>query len=130
MYLGDESGAILPEADLILVLDSAVPWIPRIGQDETRRQDRPSVGRPAGVRAYPFRDFDADLDHGSSPAAVLTLQRELTARLGAQRERVERRAASGGGAPQGDRGQRAKPAETARSQPHPSGVAAALHRTR
>ena len=116
MNLGHESGAILPEADLILVLDSAVPWIPVSAKMKPGAKIVHLSADPL-VAGVPFRDFEADrLITGSSQAAVLTLQRELTARIGAHRDRVERRRTAVAVRRKAIDAKRASLLETARSQ--------------
>ena len=116
MNLGYESGAILPEADLILVLDSAVPWIPVSAKMKPGAKVVHLSADPL-VSGVPFRDFEADrLITGSSQAAVLTLQRELTARIGTHRDRVERRRTAVAARRKALDAKRSSLLETARSQ--------------
>jgi acetolactate synthase I/II/III large subunit len=91
MHLGYEPNGILPDADLIVVLDSAVPWIPVSAKLKPGVKIVHLSADPL-VSGVPFRDFEADrLITGSSRAAVLMVQQELKARAAANRDRVERR---------------------------------------
>ena len=47
MNFGFDVGPWLPKADVVVVLDSAVPWIPAHGAAEARRQDHPYLVRSA-----------------------------------------------------------------------------------
>jgi acetolactate synthase-1/2/3 large subunit len=91
MNLGYEPGAILPDADLILVIDCTVPWIPKStslkpGATVVHLSSDPLV---CGV---PFREFEADrLIAGSSQAAVRLLHRALNDRISSGDNQVERR---------------------------------------
>jgi acetolactate synthase I/II/III large subunit len=101
MYQGAQPRPLLSEADLVLVLECDVPWIPSI------------EGPPAGARIvhigedpafsrYPIRSFPADLSITAAAASALrALERALAARLPAddaaiaarRRELTERSAA-------------------------------------
>ncbi len=91
MHLGYDPAAILPDADLVLVLDSAVPWIPVSASLKTGAMVVHLSADPL-VSDVPFRDFEADrLITGSSRAAVLMLQRELSAQADGDRAAIARR---------------------------------------
>ena len=101
MHLGFQAGPLVAEADLVLVLDCDVPWIPS------------QVAPPAGCRVvhlgedptyhrYPMRSFPSDLAVTAAPetalpaldAALTQLVRADDRRLAARRARVaEQRAA-------------------------------------
>ncbi len=89
MNLGFDMKALLPRADVVLVLDAPVPWIPK------------SVlpGRDAKVihisadpleTQYPFRDFEADLLITGTTRGALPLLHE-TLRAKVKRDDVEKR---------------------------------------
>jgi acetolactate synthase I/II/III large subunit len=89
MNLGFDMKALLPRADLVLVLDAPVPWIPK----------SVSPGREAKVihisadpleTQYPFRDFEADLlITGTTRGALPLLQETLRAKV--RRDDIETR---------------------------------------
>ena len=89
MNLGFDMKALLPRADLVLVLDAPVPWIPK----------SVSPGRDAKVihisadpleTQYPFRDFEADLlITGTTRGALPLLQESLRAKV--RRDDIETR---------------------------------------
>ncbi len=89
MNLGFDMKALLPRADLVLVLDAPVPWIPK----------SVSPGRDAKVihisadpleTQYPFRDFEADLlITGTTRGALPLLQETLRAKV--RRDDIETR---------------------------------------
>ena len=91
MHLGYEPGAFLPEADVVVVLDSAVPWIPksvtlRSGAIVLHISSDPLVAR------VPFREFEADrLITGETGAALGMLHEALRARMQGQDAAIERR---------------------------------------
>ena len=91
MHLGYEPGAFLPEADVVVVLDSAVPWIPksvtlRPGAIVLHISSDPLVAR------VPFREFEADrLITGETGAALGMLHEALWARMQGQDAAIERR---------------------------------------
>jgi acetolactate synthase-1/2/3 large subunit len=60
MHLGYDVSTLLPQADVVLVLDSAVPWIPRTN---TPRRDAKVIHvAPDPLESkYPFREFETDL---------------------------------------------------------------------
>jgi acetolactate synthase-1/2/3 large subunit len=75
MHVGFEPGVFLPKADVILVLDSAVPWIPRTGGP---RRDAKIIHIAADplVTRFPFRETEADLLIAGDPRAALAMLRE------------------------------------------------------
>ena len=91
MHLGYEPGAFLPEAVVVVVLDSAVPWIPksvtlRSGAIVLHISSDPLVAR------VPFREFEADrLITGETGAALGMLHEALWARMQGQDAAIERR---------------------------------------
>jgi acetolactate synthase-1/2/3 large subunit len=81
MHLGYEPGALLAEADIVLVLDSTVPWIPKSTSLRRGAKIIHVSADPLASR-YPFREFEADhLIAGETRAALSMLHhalRELT----------------------------------------------------
>ena len=89
MNLGFDMKALLPRADVVLVLDAPVPWIPK----------SVSPGRDAKVihisadpleTQYPFRDFEADLLITGTTRGALPLLHE-TLRAKVRRDDIETR---------------------------------------
>lgn len=97
-HLGHRPDAVLGEADVVIVLDSDVPWFPGL----TRPRDDAFVAQ-IGVdplfTTYPLRTHRADLSLCSTPtAAVVALTGEVRSRLdpalaAARRDTVASRAA-------------------------------------
>ena len=91
IHLGYDTSAILPDADLVLVLDAAVPWIP-VSSSMKPGATVVHLSADPLVCSVPFRDFEADrLVTGSSHAAVQMLQRELNGQAGSRQSAIERR---------------------------------------
>src|SRR5262249_21812011 len=70
MNLGFAAAPFLPKADVILVLDSIVPWIPRAA---TPKRDARiiHVSTDPLAQRYPFREVEADLLITAEPYAAL-----------------------------------------------------------
>jgi acetolactate synthase-1/2/3 large subunit len=91
MHLGYEPGAILPQADLVLVIDCTVPWVPK-SVSPRRGAKIIHVSADPLVGGVPFREFEADrLITGSSLAAVRMLHSELAGRMASNSEKTEQR---------------------------------------
>jgi acetolactate synthase-1/2/3 large subunit len=78
MHLGFDIKPWLPKADVVIVLDSVVPWIPG---SITPRRDAKVIhiaSDPLATR-YPFREIEADLLVAGDPCAALRLLRECLA---------------------------------------------------
>src|SRR5438105_3687636 len=78
MNLGFEAAPWLGKADVIIVLESVVPWIPLAGGP---RQDAKIINissDPLAAR-YPFKEIEADLLIAGDPCAALRLLRECLA---------------------------------------------------
>ena len=77
MHLGHNAGEFLPKADVIIVIDSPVPWMPRNVQPRKDAKVIHISADPLETR-YPFRELEADLYvTGSSLAAMSMLRRSL-----------------------------------------------------
>src|SRR5690348_642689 len=74
MHLGFDVRALLPKADVILVLESAVPWIPRA---VTPKRDAKVIHIAADPleSKYPFREFETDLLITGEASATLPVLR-------------------------------------------------------
>jgi acetolactate synthase-1/2/3 large subunit len=88
MHAGFDSGPFLAEADLILVIESDVPWMPDVkAPGATARIVH--IGEDPAFLRYPMRGFRSDLSIAAGAGSTLrALEAELT-RLGARRD-VER----------------------------------------
>ena len=91
MFQGAAPGSLLTEADLILVLESDVPWIPSLaapGPDARIIQ----VGEDPLYQRYPMRSFRSDLTITSSLMAFLNaLEPALAERTAPQAAEVDAR---------------------------------------
>jgi acetolactate synthase-1/2/3 large subunit len=88
MHAGFDSGPFLAEADLIVVIESDVPWMPDVKAPGAAARIVHIGADPAFLR-YPMRGFRSDLSIAASPGAALAaLEVELT-RRGVDRDGVE-----------------------------------------
>jgi acetolactate synthase-1/2/3 large subunit len=91
MFQGAAPGSLLTEADLILVLESDVPWIPSLaspGPDARIIQ----VGEDPLYQRYPMRSFRSDLTIRSNLATFLqALEPALAARADGRAEEITAR---------------------------------------
>ena len=91
MHLGHDPGAFLPKADVVIVIDSAVPWMAR---NHTPRKDAKVIhisADPLETR-YPFRELEADLlVTGNSLAAMNMLHATLTEAMKGKKTAIESR---------------------------------------
>ena len=91
MHLGHDPGALLPKADVVIVIDSAVPWMPR---NHPPRKDAKVIhisADPLETR-YPFRELEADLlVTGNSLAAMNMLHATLTEAMKGKKTAIESR---------------------------------------
>jgi acetolactate synthase I/II/III large subunit len=89
MHLGYDVKALLPRADVVLVLDAPVPWVPKAvtpGRDAKVIHISPD---PLQTQ-YPFRDFEADLlITGTTRGALPLLRESLRTRM--KRDAIETR---------------------------------------
>ena len=95
MHLGYEPGPHLADADLVVVLDCDVPWVPRLHKVNPNARVIHIGADPLFAR-YPMRSFRCDLAIAAgSGAAVQALHAELGARRDtAMSARIERRRAA------------------------------------
>jgi acetolactate synthase-1/2/3 large subunit len=75
MNLGFEPGAWVSKADVIVVLESVVPWIPKTHGPRKDAKVIHISNDPLATR-YPFREIEADLLIAGSPRAALKSLRE------------------------------------------------------
>jgi len=91
MHLGYEPDAMLAEADLIIVIEADVPWIPN------KKAPNPNakvihLGVDPLFTSYPLRGFPCDLAvTGAVGPSMAALANALETRLGPARERIEAR---------------------------------------
>jgi acetolactate synthase-1/2/3 large subunit len=70
MHMGYDPQGLLQEADLIVVLDADVPWIPN--EQQPREDARvATIGEDPAFRRYPMRSFPSDLAITSDTASAL-----------------------------------------------------------
>ncbi|MEA2937853.1 MAG: acetolactate synthase large subunit [Alphaproteobacteria bacterium] len=75
MNLGFEAGTRIKKADVIIVLDSVIPWIPGTGGPGRSTKIVTISSDPLTAR-YPFKEIEADLLIAGDPRAALRLLRE------------------------------------------------------
>jgi acetolactate synthase-1/2/3 large subunit len=78
MNLGFLTKPLLEAADVIIVLESPVPWVPRAMQPSSSAKIVHIAHDPL-YRTYPLRGFPMDLAIAGDPAAALTMLREMLA---------------------------------------------------
>jgi acetolactate synthase-1/2/3 large subunit len=78
MHVGFEPAAFLGKADVVVVLDSPVPWIPSA---HGPRRDAKVIHVSADplLARFPFREIEADLIIAGDPRAALAMLRECLA---------------------------------------------------
>ena len=97
MHFGSELGGLLSEADLVMVLEADVPWIPSL-----QRPPDPCrivhIGEDPVFARYPMRSFPADLVIAADSVAVLNSAMSALAdlpkagpRIAARREKLSAR---------------------------------------
>ena len=81
MHFGFEPGTLLADADLVIVLESDVPWIPHL-QHPPGGCRIAHIGEDPFYVRYPMRSFPSDLALQAGPAQALdTLARAVEPRL-------------------------------------------------
>jgi acetolactate synthase-1/2/3 large subunit len=91
MHLGFDVGLLLPKADVVIAIDSVVPWMPRNHQPRKAAKVIHISADPLAAR-YPFREYEADLlVTGSSLAAVTMLRESLAASSKRNKTAIESR---------------------------------------
>lgn len=78
MNLGFDTGAHLAQADVVIVINSAVPWMPRMAKPKASAKVIHISVDPL-VSRHPFREYEADLLVGGDPVAALVMLREALA---------------------------------------------------
>ncbi len=130
MHLGHDPGFLLPKADVVIAIDSVVPWMPRNHQPRKDAKVIHISVDPLETR-YPFRELEADLlIAGSSLAAVTMLRETLAEAMRGKKQTIESRRKILAGlreeidtqAPQADRNREGSDADS-------SGLACRLHQS-
>jgi acetolactate synthase-1/2/3 large subunit len=78
MHLGFETGAHLAQADVILVINSGVPWMPKMTKPKASAKVIHMSVDPL-VSRHPFREYEADLLVAGDPIAGLKMLRQALA---------------------------------------------------
>lgn len=129
MNMGFDVGPYLPHADVVVVIDADVPWIPRA---VSPKRDAKIIHMSADplVTKYPFRDFEADLlIAGETGAALEALHEALSDTMKGKSVAIERRRKAAAAACAEREQKRAKLIETVRNQMpiHPAWLAACVN---
>ena len=122
MHLGFDVSALLPKADVVLVLESAVPWIPRA---VTPKRDAKVIHIAADPleSKYPFREFETDLlITGEASATLPVLRAALRAAIKKGNGVDTRRKALGLARDEMEAKRREIPRQRARRDADPSGL--------
>jgi acetolactate synthase I/II/III large subunit len=132
MHLGYDVGALLPKADVVIVIDSVVPWMPRNHQPRRDAKVIHISADPLETR-YPFRELEADLlVAGSSLAAMTMLRATLTEAMKGKSAAIESRRKALAAMRAEIQAKRAKLIETVKDQTpiHPAWLAACINRVK
>jgi acetolactate synthase-1/2/3 large subunit len=76
MHLGFEAGPWIKKADVVIVLDSVIPWIPSGGGGPRRDAKIVNISADPLTTRYPFKEIEADLLVAGDPCAALRMLRE------------------------------------------------------
>jgi acetolactate synthase I/II/III large subunit len=115
MNLGYASAPFLPKADVVLVIDSIVPWIPKAAMPRRDAKVIHISTDPLAQR-YPFREFEADLlITGEAAAALAGLRGVLREAMNGKAKAVEGRRKMAAAAREDIEAKRQKLLETARN---------------
>jgi acetolactate synthase-1/2/3 large subunit len=91
MHLGHDPGLLLAKTDVVIAIDSVVPWMPRNHQPRKDAKVIHISVDPLETR-YPFRELEADLlVAGSSLAAVTMLHETLAEAMKGKKRAIESR---------------------------------------
>ena len=93
MHFGFDSGSLLPDADLIIVIECDVPWYPGAMQPAAGCRVV-HIGEDPLFKRYPMRSFQNDLAiTASATGALHALVAQMELRLPAAKARIEARRA-------------------------------------
>jgi acetolactate synthase I/II/III large subunit len=132
MHLGHDPGFLLPKADVVIAIDSVVPWMPRNHQPRKDAKVIHISVDPLETR-YPFRELEADLlIAGSSLAAVTMLRETLAEAMRGKKQMIERRRKILAGLREEIDSKRRKLIETVKDQTpiHPAWLAACINQVK
>jgi acetolactate synthase-1/2/3 large subunit len=132
MHLGHDVGAFLPKADVVIVIDSVVPWMPRNHQPRKDAKVIHISADPLESR-YPFRELEADLlVTGSSLAAMIMLRETLAEAMKAKKTAIESRRKALAAAREEIDAKRRKLIDTVKDQTpiHPAWLAACINQVK
>jgi acetolactate synthase I/II/III large subunit len=132
MHLGYDVGALLAKADVVVVIDSVVPWMPRNHQPRRDAKVIHISADPLETR-YPFRELEADLlIAGSSLAAMTLLRATLSEAMKSKAAAIERRRKALAAMRDEIAAKRAKLIDTVKDQTpiHPAWLAACINRVK
>jgi acetolactate synthase-1/2/3 large subunit len=132
MHLGHNTAELLPKADVVIVIDSAVPWMPRNIQPRKDAKVIHISADPLETR-YPFRELEADLYvQGSSLAAIAMLRKTLTDAMKGKSASIESRRKALAAAREEIVAKRMKFIDTVKDQTpiHPAWLAACINQVK
>ena len=93
LYAGSNVGAVLADADAVVVLEADVPWTPKRHQPAENAQVI-GIGDDPLFATYPVRGFQVDLNLAGSPRLVLQALMDAAKSIGVEAETVEVRTRS------------------------------------
>ena len=132
MHLGHDPGLLLPKADVVIAIDSVVPWMPRNHQPRKDAKVIHISVDPLETR-YPFRELEADLlVAGSSLAAVTMLREHLSEAMHGRKREIESRRKALAALREEISAKRRKLIETVKDQTpiHPAWLAACINQVK
>jgi acetolactate synthase-1/2/3 large subunit len=132
MHVGHDPGFLLPKADVVIAIDSVVPWMPRNHQPRKDAKVIHISVDPLETR-YPFRELEADLlIAGSSLAAVTMLRETLAEAMRGKKQTIESRRKILAGLREQIDSRRRKLIETVKDQTpiHPAWLAACINQVK
>src|SRR5271166_2300310 len=132
MHLGHDPGLLLAKADVVIAIDSVVPWMPRKHQPRSDAKVIHISVDPLETR-YPFRELEADLLVAGSSLAALTMLRETLAEaMRGKKQMIESRRKILAGLREQIDTRRRKLIETVKDQTpiHPAWLAACINQVK
>jgi acetolactate synthase-1/2/3 large subunit len=132
MHLGYDVGLLLAKADVVMVIDSVVPWMPRNLQPRRDAKIVHMSADPLETR-YPFRELEADLlITGSSLAGMRMLRATLGEAMKGRKPSIESRRKMLAAMRDEIDAKRRKLIETVKSQTpiHPAWLAACINQVK
>lgn len=93
MNVGMLTPQLLKAADVVVVINSPIPWIPRFAQPADNAK-LIHIGYDPHFQRYPFRGFEMDIALAGDPGAALDMLNEaLKVKLAGKKDKVEARRA-------------------------------------